>query len=169
MDPDAKVIIIFCDNVRRVLSRLDFIKVISSLLSIIFQLLFLIYDVKSLEKLNLNPFKISAHKRNSKSQTWCDRKYFWSISSSFEPIYWWNEKCPGWYSNYSELRRKIFGNFISKNVTRWTTFSNSRRESSGMDFKCWILFGLSQGKFQLKHASMRNSRSNDGKSATSFD
>ena len=29
MDPDAKVIIIFCDNVRRVLSRSDFLKVIS--------------------------------------------------------------------------------------------------------------------------------------------
>ena len=37
MDPDAKVIIIFCDNVRRVLSRSDFIKIISCLLIIIFQ------------------------------------------------------------------------------------------------------------------------------------
>ena len=97
--------------------------------------------------IEINPFKIFARKRNSKSQAWFNREYFWSISSSFEPIHWWNENYSCWYSNNSEHRRKIFGNFVSKNVTRRTSLSNTRRQPPGVDFKCRILFGLSQGEF----------------------
>ena len=100
--------------------------------------------------IEINPFKIFAHKRNSKSQAWFNREYFWSISSSFEPINWWNEKCSCWYSNNSEHGRKIFRNFVSKNVTRRTAFSNTRRQPARVDFKCRILFGLSQGEFLTK-------------------
>ena len=120
MDPNAKVIIIFCDNVRRVLSRLGFEKVVFIFSMIIFwPILSLFYIFITVwwfgwwKTTEINPIKIFTHKRNSKSQTWCDWKYFWPISSSFEPIHWWNEECPCWYSNNCELRRKIFGNFIS--------------------------------------------------------
>ena len=116
----------------------------------------------------INPLKISAHKRNSKSQTWFNREYFWSISSSFEPIHWWNEKCSCWYSNNSEHGRKIFRNFVSKNVTRRTAFSNTRRQSPGVDFKCRILFGLSQGEFLTK-SCIHDVAVMTEKSARSFD